>query len=238
MSVERVEAKVVILGAQGVGKTALCVRYIHGGWTAQSASTIGASFLTKKVQVDECEVRLQLWDTAGQERFRSMTPMYYRGSQAAILCYDITSRASFHAVETWLSELRKNTSNRMIIHVVGTKADLVVADPSKREVQFDECVAFATKHADAFGQVSHIATAQSGANDIPNYALVEGACYEISSKDDQGVEELFNAVTRNLVERREEIEREREALYNRRQSSVQISADIYPREAPDSSSCC
>ncbi len=35
-------------------------------------STVGASFLTKRVVDDESDtvVRLQIWDTAGQERFR------------------------------------------------------------------------------------------------------------------------------------------------------------------------
>lgn len=67
------EAKIVVLGAQGVGKTSLLLRYIKNQFKAGStASTVGASFLTKKVVDDESDttVRLQIWDTAGQERFR------------------------------------------------------------------------------------------------------------------------------------------------------------------------
>jgi hypothetical protein len=37
-----------------------------------------------------------------QERFRSMAPIYYRGSQAAILVYDITNLDSFNDVRIWL----------------------------------------------------------------------------------------------------------------------------------------
>ena len=48
-------------------------RYTSGQFNASSIpSTIGASFLTKKLIIDGVKVRLQLWDTAGQERFRSM----------------------------------------------------------------------------------------------------------------------------------------------------------------------
>lgn len=58
---------------QGVGKTSLVHRYTSGHFSASSVpSTIGASFLTKKLIVDDVKIRLQLWDTAGQERFRSM----------------------------------------------------------------------------------------------------------------------------------------------------------------------
>ena len=39
---------------------------------ANTTSTVGASFLAKRVVDDESDtvVRLQIWDTAGQERFR------------------------------------------------------------------------------------------------------------------------------------------------------------------------
>jgi small GTP-binding protein len=79
-----IEAKIVVLGAQGVGKTSLVHRFVHHAFTPSSstASTIGASFLTKRVvDVDSgTVVRLQIWDTAGQERFRSISKLYYRGT--------------------------------------------------------------------------------------------------------------------------------------------------------------
>jgi small GTP-binding protein len=55
-----------------VGKTSIVHRYTSGHFSYSLSSTIGASFLTKKLVVDGCKVRLQIWDTAGQERFRSM----------------------------------------------------------------------------------------------------------------------------------------------------------------------
>ncbi|KAN0064152.1 hypothetical protein ACQY0O_003319 [Thecaphora frezii] len=131
----QLEAKVVILGTQGVGKTSLVHRYTSGQFSASSIpSTIGASFLTKKLIVDGVKVRLQLWDTAGQERFRSMAPMYYRGSNAAVIVYDITSMQSFMDVKSWIEELRKNMSYDLVIHVVGAKLDLAY---SKRSVDLD-----------------------------------------------------------------------------------------------------
>lgn len=60
------EAKIVVLGAQGVGKTSLVMRYCKGAWEpSQITPTVGASFLTKRV-VDadtDTTVRLQIWDT-------------------------------------------------------------------------------------------------------------------------------------------------------------------------------
>jgi Ras-related protein Rab-21 len=43
------EAKLVILGSQGVGKTSLVVRFVESNFSTSTQSTIGASFLVKKV---------------------------------------------------------------------------------------------------------------------------------------------------------------------------------------------
>ncbi|KAI7833835.1 ras family-domain-containing protein [Kickxella alabastrina] len=96
------EAKVAILGKQAVGKTSLVTRYVHQTFADRTPSTIGASFVTTKIELDGWECRLQLWDSAGQERFRAMTQMYYRGANAVILVYDITSEDSFRDVDTWV----------------------------------------------------------------------------------------------------------------------------------------
>lgn len=103
-----IEAKVAILGRQAVGKTSLVTRYIHHTFSEHTPSTIGASFVTTKIDVEGSECRLQLWDSAGQERFRAMTQMYYRGANAVILVYDITNEESFRDIDTWVEELRRN----------------------------------------------------------------------------------------------------------------------------------
>jgi len=42
-----------------------------------------------------------------QERFRSLGPIYYRGADAAVLVYDVTSEASFARVRSWIKELKQ-----------------------------------------------------------------------------------------------------------------------------------
>lgn len=60
------EAKIVVLGSQGVGKTSLVMRYCKGAFQPeQLTSTVGASFMTKRVVDSDTDtvVRLQIWDT-------------------------------------------------------------------------------------------------------------------------------------------------------------------------------
>ncbi|KAG6840806.1 hypothetical protein C0991_004161 [Blastosporella zonata] len=139
---EGIDSKIVIMGNSGVGKTSLLQRYTQNKFDPKNTtSTSGAFFVTKKVYVNGLKVRLQLWDTAGQERFRSMAPMYYRGSShthlfickslkvmsganAALLLYDITNASTFNDIRGWLEELKKNCPPELIIYIVGSKADL------------------------------------------------------------------------------------------------------------------
>ncbi|PBP24004.1 P-loop containing nucleoside triphosphate hydrolase protein [Diplocarpon rosae] len=147
--VQSLEAKIVVLGSQGVGKTSLVHRYVKNQFSpASMTSTVGASFLTKRVVDDESDtvVRLQIWDTAGQERFRSISRLYYRGANACILCYSITDLHSFEEMGIWLTELRRNLPPDIILHVVGTKADIVARDPSSRHVPFERCIAYVAEN--------------------------------------------------------------------------------------------
>ncbi|KAK4112274.1 ras-domain-containing protein [Canariomyces notabilis] len=143
------EAKIVVLGSQGVGKTSLVMRYCKGSFNpSQITSTVGASFLTKRVIDTDTDtlVRLQIWDTAGQERFRSISRLYYRGANACILCYSVTDARSFAEMGMWLTELRRNLPPDIVLHVVGTKADIVARDPSRREVPFERCIAYVAEN--------------------------------------------------------------------------------------------
>ena len=46
----------------------------------------------------------------------------------------------------WLAELRRNLPKDIILHVVGTKADLVARDPSLRQVPFERCIAYVAEN--------------------------------------------------------------------------------------------
>ena len=122
---EGLEAKVVLLGSQGVGKTSLILRYTtHQFSTVPAAATIGSSLHTRKLVHSGVRVKLQIWDTAGQERFRSMAPIYYRGAHVCVLVYDVSDKRSFDDVRSWLEELGKTVPKETVIYIVGSKTDV------------------------------------------------------------------------------------------------------------------
>jgi Ras-related protein Rab-11A len=56
----------------------------------------------------------------------------------ALIVYDITKRSSFENVKFWLESLLNQAETGLCIMLVGNKLDLVLANPAKRQVTFEE----------------------------------------------------------------------------------------------------
>jgi len=118
------DVKVCLLGESGVGKSSIVMRFVADKFKNALESTIGASFMTKTILVDGSTFKFQIWDTAGQEKYRALAPMYYRGSAAAIIVYDVTRESSFQAVKSWVHELQRHGPAKIVIAIAGNKCDL------------------------------------------------------------------------------------------------------------------
>ena len=143
------DVKVVLLGATGVGKSSLGLRFVEGAFDPKAAtSTVGAHFLSKMVTlVDGDKLRLNIWDTSGQERYRSLVKGFYRNAEIAVLVLDIHKPQSFeevvaaafrrmtcialissapHAVQLkyWASELQNNTQFMPVTVIACNKCDI------------------------------------------------------------------------------------------------------------------
>lgn len=70
------EVKVVLLGDTGVGKSSLVLRFVTNNFRPYSESTIGASFMSKMIMVENKPIKYQIWDTAGQEKVCSLSCIY------------------------------------------------------------------------------------------------------------------------------------------------------------------
>jgi small GTP-binding protein len=117
-------------------------------------ATIGACYTAKEVDIANVTVNLQIWDTAGQERFRTLAPMYYRGSVVALLVYAINEEASLQDVRNWVDEIRQQTEEMPAIFVVGNKCDL--ADERKISTEAGQ------KVSDELGAIFTEVSAKSG----------------------------------------------------------------------------
>ncbi|KAL3525101.1 hypothetical protein ACH5RR_013473 [Cinchona calisaya] len=143
-------AKLVLLGDMGTGKSSLVLRFVKGQFLEFQESTIGAAFFSQTVSVNNSTVKFEIWDTAGQERYHSLAPMYYRGAAAAVIVYDITSTDSFARAKKWVQELQKQGNPNMVMALAGNKADL----EDKRKVTAEEARIYAEENGLFFMETS------------------------------------------------------------------------------------
>ena len=114
--------------------------------------------------------QFKIWDSAGQERFKSLTTSYYRNSDAAILVYGIDDEESFESLHRWTKELDRCGKDGLIKIIVGNKSDL----EEERAVSQESAVGFALADNAA-------------------------AAVECSAKENENIEQLFQALARKLI---------------------------------------
>ena len=119
--------KVVLIGESGVGKTSIISQFIDQIFQEDQQSTIGGTFSTKTLKCGNGKIlKLEIWDTAGQERYRSVTKMFYKDANAAILVYDITNKYSFEELQNyWIEQVKESSPKNIILAIVANKSDLI-----------------------------------------------------------------------------------------------------------------
>lgn len=126
------EEKIVVLGAGGVGKSALTIRLINGNWLGEYDPTIEDSY-RKKVKIPyqggERTTLIDILDTAGQEEFNAMQDQWMREGKGFLLVYSVDSRQSFQEITTLRKKILRcrdvGESNTFVPMVIaGNKCDL------------------------------------------------------------------------------------------------------------------
>lgn len=168
-----VSLKLVLLGHKNVGKTSVFNRYVYEEF-GKTSMTIGAYFGMKQCKVGDRTCNLAIWDTAGEEKFDSLTNFYCRQARAALVCYDITSLATFQGLQRWVDKVQAEAETNCAIVLVGNKLDVVQANPALRKVDFAE----AKRYASSINAVVVEASAKTGENVNEMFTQVVLTCFE------------------------------------------------------------
>ena len=125
MSIE--SFKVVLVGESGVGKTSIITQFIDQTFQEDIQSTTGGTFSTKSVVCDGGKIlKFEIWDTAGQEKYRSLTTMFYKDANAAVMVYDVTRKDSFEEMKNyWANQIKENSPENIILAIAANKSDLI-----------------------------------------------------------------------------------------------------------------
>jgi len=146
--------KLVVLGAGGVGKSALTVNFVQGIFLEKYDPTIEDSY-RKIVNIDDRSTMLEILDTAGTEQFTSMRDLYMKHGAGFILVYSVVSKATFGEIEAMHEQIYRvkdldPAHQKIPMVLVGNKCDLA----DQRLVTTDEGQALADKLGCAFLEAS------------------------------------------------------------------------------------
>ena len=117
--------RVVTIGDESVGKTSLTSRLVNNKFNPYEPGTIGANYQQYNTIIDGININIQIWDTAGQEKFKSLSPIYFRNSSAAIIVFSLTNRSTFNRLNEWITTYKEVAGHESIIYIAANKSDLI-----------------------------------------------------------------------------------------------------------------
>uniref|UniRef100_A0A671P2F1 GTPase HRas n=1 Tax=Sinocyclocheilus anshuiensis TaxID=1608454 RepID=A0A671P2F1_9TELE len=104
------EYKLVVVGAGGVGKSALTIQLIQNHFVDEYDPTIEDSY-RKQVVIDGETCLLDILDTAGQEEYSAMRDQYMRTGEGFLCVFAINNTKSFEDIHQY----RLNERNVLLI---------------------------------------------------------------------------------------------------------------------------
>lgn len=110
---KNVRIKIISMGNAEVGKSCIIKRYCEKRFVHKYLTTIGIDYGVTKVQVKDCDVKVNIFDMAGHPIFFEVRNEFYKDTQGAMLVYDVSNRSSFEALDYWMKEMREEIGNRL-----------------------------------------------------------------------------------------------------------------------------
>lgn len=118
------EYKLVVVGAGGVGKSALTIQLIQNHFVDEYDPTIEDSY-RKQVVIDGETCILDILDTAGQEEYSAMRDQYMRTGEGFLLVFAVNSAKSFEDISTYREQIKRvKDCEDVPMVLVGNKCDL------------------------------------------------------------------------------------------------------------------
>jgi len=118
------EYKLVVVGAGGVGKSALTIQLIQNHFVEEYDPTIEDSY-RKQVVIDGETCLLDILDTAGQEEYSAMRDQYMRTGEGFLCVFAVNNTKSFEDISQYREQIKRvKDADEVPMVLVGNKVDL------------------------------------------------------------------------------------------------------------------
>uniref|UniRef100_A0A8C1V8Y3 HRas proto-oncogene, GTPase n=1 Tax=Cyprinus carpio TaxID=7962 RepID=A0A8C1V8Y3_CYPCA len=112
------EYKLVVVGAGGVGKSALTIQLIQNHFVDEYDPTIEDSY-RKQVVIDGETCLLDILDTAGQEEYSAMRDQYMRTGEGFLCVFAINNTKSFEDIHQYRCVFENQLSGGNLLSLFG-----------------------------------------------------------------------------------------------------------------------
>jgi small GTP-binding protein len=161
--------KILLLGDVSSGKDELVKKYTSRCYPEDTKLSLGVDFFLKTIHCKDKKIKMQIWDAESEDPQGFRLSSYCRGSNGAIIMYDITNFNTIKHVSEWVQLIRKNAGDIPIV-LVGNMFNL----EKSWEVSEEEGIKIAKK------------------NNISGFV-------EISTKTGENVEEMLESFAEILI---------------------------------------
>lgn len=124
--------KICLVGDR-CGKTSIVQRWLRPSYPIERERTIAIDMKSMTLSMDGEAKSLRIWDCSGESHYRDMLDRYMFNSNLICVCYDLTSRESWHIAQYWLARIGTLIEGA-IICLIGNKLDL----ESTRRIRLEE----------------------------------------------------------------------------------------------------
>jgi len=159
--------RIVIAGAEGVGKSCIIKRYCEKRFVAKYLPTIGIDYGATRIFVDKREVSVHIFDTSGLQLFKEVRNEFYREAHGLLLVTDVSRRESFDSLGEWIKEIKLELGregrglDNTVCFLAANKSDVA---PDRREVDELEAKLWSELHGFSYFDTS--ASNGSGITDM------------------------------------------------------------------------
>lgn len=125
------EAKMILVGRGGVGKTSLVNRLVHGRYDSDESKTDGIAITPWAVKIGQDEVRLNIWDFGGQEIMHATHQFFLTKRSLYLLVLNAREGEQDANVEYWLRLIQSFGGDSPVLIVIN-KAQAHAFDLNRR----------------------------------------------------------------------------------------------------------
>ena len=129
---------ILLLGGTNVGKSNL-IRIATGRQFENEPLFIPNQHYDDSIIINNKRYSYNVWDTEGGENFRSLTKIFFNGSQIVLIVFSMTSKHSFEDIDYWYKTTKEILGeDGYIIALVGNKSNLFECEEYLSDEEIDK----------------------------------------------------------------------------------------------------